>query len=159
MDEILYSVIDTNDGHEKVVAKDMTLDNVNSENPTSLVWDSVQKQAEQMILKVEVEKILCDCFKPFLDNRGYDVVASLMAANTHEANKYIGSVLERFDFDFGVKRPEDWSAFSKKVSHDVSYENADNLSPKAKCLRKASYILALLADSFDYIEKSELTKE
>ena len=27
MDEILYSVIDTNDGHEKVVAKDMTLDN------------------------------------------------------------------------------------------------------------------------------------
>ncbi len=27
MDEILYSVIDTNDGPEKVVAKDMTLDN------------------------------------------------------------------------------------------------------------------------------------
>lgn len=27
MDEVLYSVIDTNDGPEKVVAKDMTLDN------------------------------------------------------------------------------------------------------------------------------------
>ena len=27
MDEILYSVIDTNDGPEKVVAKDMTLEN------------------------------------------------------------------------------------------------------------------------------------
>lgn len=117
---------------------------------------NIDKQAEQMILKVEVEKILCDCFEPFLDNRGYDVVASLMAANTHEANKYIGSVLERFDFDFGVKRPENWNAFSKKVSNDLAYENVDNLSPKAKRLRKASYILALLADSFDYIEKSEL---
>lgn len=118
--------------------------------------NNIDKQAEQMILKVEAEKILCDCFEPFLDNKGYDVIASLMATNTHEANKYIGSVLGRFDFDFGVKRPENWSAFSKKVLHDVSYENADNLSPKAKRLRKASYILALLADSFDYIEKSEL---
>ena len=27
MEEILYSVIDTNDGPEKVIAKDMTLDN------------------------------------------------------------------------------------------------------------------------------------
>ena len=27
MDEILYSIIDTNDGPEKVIAKDMTLDN------------------------------------------------------------------------------------------------------------------------------------
>jgi len=27
MDEVLYSVIDTNDGPEKVIAKDMTLDN------------------------------------------------------------------------------------------------------------------------------------
>lgn len=121
--------------------------------------NNIDKQAEQMILKVEVEKILCDCFEPFLDNKGYDVISSLMAVNTHEANKYIGRVLERFDLDFGVKRPEDWRAFSKKVSHDLVYENADNLSPKAKCLRKASYILALLADSFDYIEKSELTKE
>lgn len=120
---------------------------------------NIDKQAEQMILKVGVEKVLCDCFEPFLDNKGYDVIASLMAMNTHEANKYIGSVLRRFDFDFGVKRPENWNAFSKKVSNDSAYENADDLSPKAKCLRKASYILALLADSFDYIEKSELTKE
>lgn len=120
---------------------------------------NIDKQAEQMILKVGVEKVLCDCFEPLLDNKGYDVVASLMATNTHEANKYIGKVLRRFDFDFGVKRPENWGDFSKKVSHAVAYENADNLSPKAKCLRKSSYILALLADSFDYIEKSELTKE
>ena len=120
---------------------------------------NIDKQAEQMILKVGVEKVLCDCFEPFLDNKGYDVIASLMATDTHEANKYIGKVLRRFDFDFGVKRPENWSDFSKKVSHAVAYENADNRSPKAKCLRKASYILALLADSFDYIEKSELTKE
>ena len=27
MDEILYSIIDTNDGLKKVIAKDMTLDN------------------------------------------------------------------------------------------------------------------------------------
>lgn len=27
MDEILYSIIDTNDGLEKIIAKDMTLDN------------------------------------------------------------------------------------------------------------------------------------
>jgi len=119
---------------------------------------NIDKQAEQMILKVEVEKVLCDCFEPFLDNKGYDVVASLMATDTHEANKYIGKVLRRFDSDFGVERPENWSDFSKRVSHAVAYENADNLSPKAKCLRKASYILALLADCFDYIEKSELTK-
>ena len=118
--------------------------------------NNIDKQAEQMILKVGVEKVLCDCFEPFLDNKGYDVIASLMATNTHEVNKYIGSVLRRFDSDFGVKRPENWNAFSKKVSNDLAYENADNLSPKAKRLRKASYILALLADSFDYIEKSEL---
>jgi hypothetical protein len=118
--------------------------------------NNIDKQAEQVILKVEVEKVLCDCFEPFLDKKGYDVIASLMATDTHVVNKYIGDVLRTFDYEFDLKRPEDWSAFSKKVSHDVSYENADNLSPKAKCLRKASYILALLADSFDYIEKSEL---
>ena len=118
--------------------------------------NNIDKQAEQMILKVGVEKVLCDCFEPFLDNKGYDVIASLMATNTHEANKYIGNVLGRFDSDFGVKRPENWNAFSKKVSNDLAYENADSLYPKAKRLRKASYILALLADSFDYIEKSEL---
>ena len=120
---------------------------------------NIDKQAEQMILKVEVEKILCDCFGPFLDNKGYDVVSSLMAADIHKATKYIGSILRRFDFDFGVKRPENWMAFSKKVSHDLVYENASDLSPKAKRLRKASYILALLADCFDYIEKSELKQD
>ena len=120
---------------------------------------NIDKQAEQIILKVEVEKILCDCFEPFLDNKGYDVVSSLMAMDIHKATKYIGSILEKLDFDFGVKRPENWMAFSKKVSHDLAYENASDLSPKAKRLRKASYILALLADSFDYIEKLELTKE
>ena len=83
---------------------------------------NIDKQAEQMILKVEVEKILCDCFEPFLDNRGYDVVASLMAANTHEANKYIGSVLERFDFDFGRPKERNTKGTSIRIPMKLTLE-------------------------------------
>lgn len=112
-------------------------------------------------IKAELEKELC---KPlgalWAGVEGHDVLAAIMGTSIHDLNKYIGSILRRFEFDYKVERPKDWDAFSNRVSK-TRFENDEfkNLSAKAEDLRNASYMLALLADCFDYIEKAELKED
>lgn len=118
-----------------------------------------EDRAKQNILKVEVEKILCKAFTPFFDENGYDVIASLMCMDTHDANKYIYKVLNDFESEFSVKRPEGWNDFSNRISKAIWAEGKEDrkkLSAKTKGLRNAVYNLAVLADCFEYVEKAEL---
>lgn len=116
-------------------------------------------RAKKMITKVEIEKILCDYFKPtYTYTKGYDIIAELMCLDTHDFNKLIGQILRKFEFEFSVKRPENWDDFSKRISKAIwteGKENRKNLSAKTKGLRSAIYALAVLADCFEYIEKAE----
>ena len=114
------------------------------------------EKAKQNILKVEIEKCLCEAFTPFFDAEGYDVIASLMGSSTHDVNKVIGQVLRRAEFDYSIDRPENWNEFSKKISKDVWGSDYNKLSKKTQGLRNAVYSLAVLADCFEHIEKSEL---
>lgn len=114
------------------------------------------EKAKQNILKVEIEKCLCEAFTPFFNATGYDVIADLMGTSTHDVNKIIGQVLRRAEFDYSIDRPENWNELSKKISKDVWGNDYNNLSAKTKGLRNAVYSLAVLADCFEYIEKSEL---
>lgn len=110
------------------------------------------------MIKAELEKELCKPFSaPWAGVEGHDALIAIMGTSIHDLNKHIGSLLRRFDFDYKVTRPEDWNAFSNRVSK-TRFENNEfeNLSAKAKDLRDASYMLALLADCFDYIEKAEV---
>ncbi len=116
-----------------------------------------EEKAKQNILKVGIEKYLCEAFAPFFDDgEGYDVIASLMCTSSHDVNKFIGYALRKIEFDYSVERPENWNDFSKKISKDVWDDNYHNLSKKTQGLRKAIYSLAVLADCFEYIEKAEL---
>lgn len=115
-----------------------------------------EERAKQNILKVEIEKCLCEAFTPFFDEKGYDVIADLMCTDTHNANKIIGKILRRVEFDYSIDRPENWNDFSKNISKDVWDDNYRSLSKKTQGLRKAIYSLAVLADCFEYIEKAEL---
>lgn len=118
-----------------------------------------EERAKQNILKVEIEKHLCEAFAPFFDDmKGYDVVASLMCTSSHDVNKFIGYTLRKIESEYLVDRPEDWNNFSKKISEDVWDDNYRKLSKKTQGLRKAVYSLAVLADCFEYIEKAELRK-
>ncbi len=122
--------------------------------------DKEKKRAKKMITKVEIEKILCECFNTLIDTdiKGYDVIANLMCMDTHDANKYIYKVLSGFESEFSVKRPENWNDFSNRVSKAIwaeGNEDRKNLSAKTKGLRNAVYTLAVMADCFEYIEKSE----
>ena len=115
------------------------------------------KKAIQMITKAEIEKILCKCFND-IDVKGYDIIAHLMCLSTHDVNKYIGQVLRKFEFEFSVKRPENWDDFSKRISKAIWAEGDEDrkkLSAKTKGLRNAVYALAVMADCFEYIEKAE----
>lgn len=115
------------------------------------------ERAKQNILKVELEKYLCEAFAPFFDDgKGYDVIASLMCTSAHDVNKFIGYALRKIESEYSIERPENWNDFSKKISEDICDENFRNLSKKTQGLRKAVYSLAVLADCFEYIEKSEL---
>lgn len=117
------------------------------------------ERAKQNILKVEIEKCLCEAFTPFFDGNGYDVVASLMCTSTHDVNKIIGKILRKVEFDYSINRSEGWNDFSERISKAVwteGDEDRKNLSAKTKGLRNAVYSLAVLADCFEYIEKSEL---
>lgn len=116
-----------------------------------------ERRAKQNILKVEVEKILCEYFTPtYTYTKGYDIVANLMCFDSHDFNKLIGKILREFEFEFSVDRPEGWNDFSKKISKDVWDGNYNKLSKKTQGLRTAVYGLAVLADCFEHIEKSEL---
>lgn len=118
-----------------------------------------EERAKQNILKVGIEKYLCEAFASFLNGgEGYDVIASLMCTSSHDVNKFIGFALRKIEFDYSIKRPENWNEFSKKISEDVWDDNYRNLSKKTQGLRKAIYSLAVLADCFEYIEKAELRK-
>ena len=115
-------------------------------------------RAKKIITKVEIEKILCKAFDPFFEAKGYDVIADLMCLSTHDANKFIGQVLRKFEFEFSVKRPENWDDFSKRISKAIwaeGNEDRKKLSAKTKGLRNAVYTLAVMADCFEYIEKSD----
>ena len=117
-------------------------------------------RAKKMITKVEIEKILCECFNTLIDTdvKGYDIIAHLMCLDTHDIYKYIGQVLRRFEFDFSVKRPENWDNFSNRISKAIyaeGNEDRKSLSAKTKGLRKAVYALAVIADCFEYIEKAD----
>lgn len=117
------------------------------------------ERARQNILKVEIEKILCEVYNSILDIKGYDIIAHLMCMDTHDANKYIYKVLNGFESEFSVKRPEGWNDFSNRISKAIWAEGKEDrkkLSAKTKGLRNAVYNLAVLADCFEYIEKSEL---
>ena len=120
-------------------------------------------QARQNIVKAEIEKILCESVAvPGTDINGYDLIANLMILNVHDFNKYVGKLLSRFEFDYDAPRLEGWRSFSDAVSRvrfeDKKYTKKE-LSPKTKRLRDATYALALLADCFEYIEKSELKEK
>ena len=118
-----------------------------------------EDRAKQNILKVEIEKCLCEAFTPFFDGNGYDVIASLMCTDTHNTNKIIGKMLRQVEFDYSIDRPEDWNDFSNRISKAIWAEGSEDrkkLSAKTKGLRNAIYSLAVLADCFEYIEKSEL---
>lgn len=121
--------------------------------------DEERKRAEKMILKVEVEKILCEAVgDPMNGVKGYDLVAHLMCLDTHDFNKYIGQVLGKFEMEFEASRPEGWKDFSDKVSK-LRFEDGKyfkGLSKKSQGLRDAALILATLADCFDYIEKADI---
>lgn len=84
-----------------------------------------------------------------------------MILNVHDFHNYIGKFLSRFELDYNTRRSEGWDAFSKAVSRerfeDKKYLN--NLYPKSKKLRDAAYVIAFLADAFEYIESTELEKE
>lgn len=116
-------------------------------------------RAKKMITKVEIEKILCDYFKPtYMYTKGYDIIADLMCFDSHDFTKLIGKILRRFEFDFSVERPENWNDFSKRISKAIyaeGNEDRKNLSAKTKGLRSAVYGLAVLADCFEYIEKAD----
>ena len=120
-------------------------------------------QARQNITKAGIEKILCESVAVSgTDINGYDLIANLMILNVHEFNKYVGKLLSRFEFDYDAPRSEGWRSFSDAVSRvrfeDKKYVKKE-LSPKTKRLRDATYALALLADCFEYIEKSELKEK
>ena len=120
---------------------------------------SDEERAKQNILKVEIEKCLCEAFTPFFDGNGYDVVASLMCTSTHDVNKLIGKILRKVEFEYSIDRPEGWNDFSDRISKAIwteGNEDRKNLSAKTKGLRNAVYNLAVLADCFEYIEKSKL---
>lgn len=126
-----------------------------------------RKRAEQMILKVGTEQILCDALADplFLEKKGYDIVAHLMSLDSHDFNKHVGKVLNEFDRQFSVERPDNWRMFTKRVEEacfkgeDGSYKEFHNLSSKAQYLRRAAVAIATLADAFEYIEKAELNNE
>lgn len=117
---------------------------------------------EQMILKVEIEKILCGAMSFANDaEEGYERIATLMCIKPHDLCKSVSRILNQLDLDYDLHRPENWTAFSDAVSHarieDGKYTKKE-LSPKTARLRDASYMLALLADCFEYVEKAELNK-
>lgn len=118
---------------------------------------SDEERAKQNIFKVGIERHLCEAFAPFLDDgEGYDVIASLMCTNAHNINKFIGYALRKIESMYSIERPKNWNNFSKKVSENIYDDNYRNLSKKTQGLRKAVYSLAVLADCFEFIEKSEL---
>ena len=123
--------------------------------------DEEKKRATQMILKAETEKILCDSAGDNLMGLvGYEVVANLMCLSLHDFSRYTGQVLGQFELEFDAPRPEGWRNFADKVSK-LRFEDGKyfNLSAKARGLRDAALAIAILADCFEYIEKSELKEK
>ena len=116
------------------------------------------KRAIKMITKVEIEKTLCGGFTSIFGIKGYDVIADLMATDTHDVNKYIYKVLNGFESEFSVERPEGWDDFSKRIAKAIwtdGKEDRKKISAKTKGLRNAIYSLAVLADCFEYVEKAD----
>lgn len=119
---------------------------------------SDEERAKQNILKVEIEKCLCEAFTPFFDGNGYDAVASLICTSTHDVNKLIGKILRKVEFEYSINRTVDWNDFSDRISKAIWTEGSEDrksLSAKTKGLRNAVQDLAVLADCFEYIEKSK----
>lgn len=116
------------------------------------------ERAKNMIMKVEAEKIISDAIGcPIECVSGYDIIGYLMSLSTHDCVKTIGRILSKFDEEFSTKRPEDWQYFSDKVSKvKATCDDYKIISPKTKRLRDAAYLIALIADCFEYIEKAEL---
>lgn len=117
-----------------------------------------EERAKDMIMKVEAEKIISDAIGcPIECTSGYDIIGYLMSLSIHDCVKTIGKILSKFDEEFSTKRPEGWRIFSDKVSKaKATCEDYKSISPKTKRLRDAAYLIALIADCFEYIEKAEL---
>ena len=117
-----------------------------------------EERAKDMIMKVEAEKIISDAIGcPIECTSGYDIIGYLMSLSIHDCIKTIGKILSKFDEEFSTKRPEGWRIFSDKVSKaKATCEDYKSISPKTKRLRDAAYLIALIADCFEYIEKAEL---
>ena len=125
-----------------------------------------EERVKDQVIKSEIERVLCKSLDwGIMDLDGLDVAMRLVCTSIHDFNKFIYKVLMEFEKEFKVERPENWRAFSDRVSKTrfgedgKNFNEYRNLSVKARGLRDAAMLIATLADCFEYVEKAELKEK